>query len=602
MARRATYLYITLTLLMLGISPANAGLFFDDVDYKVEIDDLSPESKDNPQNEPIKELQEIIGEGILKFEEKDEEMQESHLHRNAKENEERINQILRSQGYYKAEITYNINMEADKPEISFNITPGTPLTIDDIKIELSPDNPTERITPPENTEIKLKAGDILIAENILAAQETIKKHVEKDNCIKAALVERNIMADYQAYKAQVTFTVTTSARVNFGKTSFEGLETIEGPFLADMTEWQEGECFNKEKLTKTQNKLLQSNLLANAEYELKENNNNIDIIFKVTERKHRTIKAGIRFDTDEGPGVSAEWQHRNFFSEGQNLTVGTNLSNLFKTLYAKFDQPVFLRNDQSLNITAQLQEENLDAFDALSFDISTTVRRQLNDLWAVGSGLQYSLSEVDKAGDKELFGLFGIPFFVERDSRNDVFDPQKGSNFRAKATPFVDTLDTTTSFVKMESEASYYYTFERAKWTPTLALRGALGSITGTTLGRIPADERFYAGGGGSVRGYGFQKLGDLTGGIPDGGRSFAEISTEARLRFTETIGGVVFVDGGNAYEAEFPDDEVRWAAGIGARYYTDFAPIRLDVAVPLDRREEIDDEFQIYISIGQAF
>ncbi len=444
-----------------------------------------------------------------------------------------------------------------------------------------------------------------MAEAVIKTQGEVGKFIEENNCIKAALVERAVTADYESHTAYITYKVMTGNRVKFGKTTFEGLKNVKAEHLAKMLEWQQDECFNKSKVAKTQGILLQSGLLANVEHKLIESSDGyIDVIFVLSERKHRTIKAGVRFDTDEGLGINADWQHRNFYDEGQHLTVGTNLSSLFKTLYAKFDQPIFLRDDQSFNITTEFKEENLDAFDALKFDASATVRRQIDEQWAAGTGVQYGLSEVEKLGDDELYGLFGIPVFVEHDSRNDVFNPLQGVNFRAKATPFIDTLDVGTYFLKMRVDGSYYSTFERAKWTPTFAIRGAMGSIMGADLEDVPPDERFYAGGGGSVRGYGFQKLGPQIANIPDGGRSFVEVSTEARLKFTDTIGAVAFVDGGNAYSDNIPEigGEMRWAVGLGARYFTDFAPIRFDVAIPLDRRDDVDDPFQIYISIGQAF
>ncbi len=120
----------------------------------------------------------------------------------------------------------------------------------------------------------------------------------------------------------------------------------------------------------------------------------------------------------------------------------------------------------------------------------------------------------------------------------------------------------------------------------------------------MPADIRFYTGGGGSVRGYPFQSLGPLTDDDPDGGLSFTEVSVEMRLRWGENWGGVLFLDGGTAYEDELPrwGNDIRWGAGFGLRYYTSFAPIRFDIGIPLDKRDGVDDDYQLYISSGQAF
>ena len=120
----------------------------------------------------------------------------------------------------------------------------------------------------------------------------------------------------------------------------------------------------------------------------------------------------------------------------------------------------------------------------------------------------------------------------------------------------------------------------------------------------LPANKRFYAGGGGSVRGYEFQTVGPLDDDDdPLGGRSLVEVSAEVRTRVTDEIGLVPFVDGGTVFDTAYPDfdETLRWAAGIGLRYFTAVGPVRVDFAFPLNGRDD-DDAFQFYVSFGQAF
>src|SRR6185503_11283270 len=112
----------------------------------------------------------------------------------------------------------------------------------------------------------------------------------------------------------------------------------------------------------------------------------------------------------------------------------------------------------------------------------------------------------------------------------------------------------------------------------------------------IPADRRFYSGGGGSIRGYGYQLVSPLDGsGKPVGGRSVIETSLEARFRLTRTIGLVPFIDAGSVSNSSIPgkDVSIRTAAGLGLRYYTSVGPLRADFAMPLNKRPGIDDGFQ---------
>jgi len=154
-----------------------------------------------------------------------------------------------------------------------------------------------------------------------------------------------------------------------------------------------------------------------------------------------------------------------------------------------------------------------------------------------------------------------------------------------------------------KARASTYYSIDEAARI-VLAGRAAVGSVSGAALDQIPANHRFYAGGGGSVRGYRYRSLSPLgpTGEVI-GGRSLFEASFEARFKITDTIGLVPFLDMGSAFQSAYPDfkEQMRYAAGLGLRYYTAVGPIRLDVATPLNPRDG-DKAWALYIGIGQAF
>lgn len=151
---------------------------------------------------------------------------------------------------------------------------------------------------------------------------------------------------------------------------------------------------------------------------------------------------------------------------------------------------------------------------------------------------------------------------------------------------------------------SAYYSLD-AEHRYILAGRAKIGSLIGESRNSVPADKRFYAGGGSSIRGYPFQKVGPLDdNGDPIGGRSLLEVSGEFRARVWGNFGVVPFIDGGTVYNSVVPNltDTVRWGAGLGLRYYTAIGPVRVDLATPLNPRKDVDDPIQFYISLGQSF
>jgi translocation and assembly module TamA len=139
-----------------------------------------------------------------------------------------------------------------------------------------------------------------------------------------------------------------------------------------------------------------------------------------------------------------------------------------------------------------------------------------------------------------------------------------------------------------------------------VAGRIRLGTIGGASTFDLAPSRRLYSGGGGSVRGYGYQQLGpkDMEG-DPIGGRGLAEFAIESRIRlkqFGGNFGIVPFLDGGSLTTKAMPDlTHWRFAVGAGLRYYSLFGPIRVDVGFPLNRQKG-DGPFAVTVSLGQAF
>jgi translocation and assembly module TamA len=223
----------------------------------------------------------------------------------------------------------------------------------------------------------------------------------------------------------------------------------------------------------------------------------------------------------------------------------------------------------------------------------------------VRGGLGFRASRVEHLVEDERVALLLVPLQFDWDTSDDLLDPGRGGRLGLKFAPFFDIFLSDFAFLKGYASYARYVRLLRRP-SIVFASRAALGAMTGAARDSIPADLRFYAGGGGSVRGIPFQTAGPLNEADeePLGGRSLLELSAELRVKVTKTIGFVTFVDGGSAFEAKFPDleESLRWGAGVGLRYFTPIGPLRLDVALPLNRREDIDDRFQIYVSIGQAF
>lgn len=505
-----------------------------------------------------------------------------------------LQKALKAQGYYGGRVTYN----ADEDSIYY-ISPGTQYVISSYDILSS-------VTAPQ---LDIKKGDPLIAQNVLEAQRKLLRTISEENCFYDVSSSHRIFLNHRSKLAEIEFEIDHSENATFGETSFSGANSIDREYLEHFIKYKEGECWKGIKLEDTRNALLQTGLISRVDVDLPEDvpaDQTIPIKLKLEERAPRRVRLGANYNTSEGPGISAEWTHRNFFGSGEKLSVSTRLSAVLQTLGTEFQKPFFLTDKQNLNFSSELRREDTDAYEEFGLNIAAGIDRELSRFWTGSLGVALDLLQVREEGEQtDNFALVSFPARINYDSRDDVLNPQDGYTLRLAATPFVDAIGTSSPFFKTRVTGTAYYALGEKLANTVLALRASIGSIWGTETQDVPASFRFYAGGGGSIRGFGFQEAGPLdTENDPEGGRSLLETSTEIRWKFTEKIGGAAFVDAGGVYDSAFPDLEggAYIGAGIGARYYTDFGPIRFDIAVPLNKKDDLDQNYQFYISIGQAF
>lgn len=270
---------------------------------------------------------------------------------------------------------------------------------------------------------------------------------------------------------------------------------------------------------------------------------------------------------------------------------------------AEFRKPDVLGVGWDLVSKLTIQKEDANAYTSKGERLFGGLEYKARDHIALGFGLALEHATISDYELQQRYTLVGVPVYARRDTSDDLLNPTTGDRESVTLTPYVDPARPSLHFVSGRVNGSAYFKLgDDDRYV--LAAFGAIGATVGVTLDELPKDKRFYAGGGGSVRGYGFQRAGPI--GIhaqPIGGLSSVEAGLELRYKVTEQIGIVPFVDAGNVYSSNLPDLSRRLfiGAGVGARYYTGLGPLRVDLATPLRKRSG-DRPIQIYISLGQAF
>jgi translocation and assembly module TamA len=522
------------------------------------------------------------------------------LRKRADEDVSLFSQWLRAHGYFGSHTEATID-ETTKPfNVIFKVDTGPPFLLRSVDMQVA--GKIEKAMP----DLGLVLGVPFDAATLVRSQNQLVREFTKKGFPLAKVADRRIVVDHADHSVAVTFFVSPGPPAQFGPTRISGLVSVEERVVRDTLPWREGEGFNADLIDAGQKKLASLGLFSLVRVfpaqELDESGR-VPVNVVLTERKHRSVGAGISYQTDEGLGVNASWENRNLFGGAEQLAFSATFSNFVLSAEGGYLEPFFLRKDQFLRLSARLANDEPDAYTSRNFESTSVIERRISESLQLGGGLGFRLSRVTQLGETNSYSYLLFPLSMEYNGSDDLLDPSRGSRLGLKVEPFYDPFKGDPGFIKNFGRYRHYLQILKE---PALVLAGGLGAgaIAGADSAAIPADERFYAGGGGSIRGYAYQSVGPIKDGTPVGGNYLFELSLELRLKISDRLGLVGFLDGGNAFASPDPDfsQGLLWGTGFGLRYYTPVGPFRLDIGFPLDRRPGLDDSFQIYVSLGQAF
>ena len=478
--------------------------------------------------------------------------------------------------------------------------------------------------------IGIKTGDPATASDIRAAQARMLDYFRAQSHPLAKVVKLEPIVDHEARRMDLTIVLDPGPRAGFGQVTVRGPDGFDSRIVSSFIYIDEGDPYSPKKLSDTRESVRQIPALGSIrlrEATALDQNGNLPIFVDATDRLPYVVGFGAKYSTTDGPGGQVYWQDRNLFGGAESLRLESDLfvnprhdgtrierfgdlkrSDLGGRFKASFLKPALggTRNDLLIDALAENTRTGGDRFGGYTGrlgDATVAIRHRFDETLSIRAGVEGMTGHSTDVLGKVQYTLIGPFVGVTYDTTDSKLDPTRGLRINASFAPYPRFLGSTLDLAVAKAQASTYWALdEDARYV--LAARVGFGSMSGASLGEIPANLRFYGGGGGSVRGYRYQSLGPQGPfGYVIGGRSLFEASAELRIKITETIGIVPFFDAGNAFRSSLPNftDALQMSAGLGLRYYTAIGPIRVDVAAPLNPRRG-DKPVTLYVSIGQAF
>lgn len=543
--------------------------------------------------------------------------------------------VLRSEGYYGYDVEPDV-ADGEPPQPVIHVQTGPRFLIQAPELDWVGTPPEPAAAKAGLDAVKLTPGAPGRAADVVAAEGRVVAAVEKLGYADAVAQPRVVVADHADHSLRPTFKIAAGDLVRLGGVTVITDGRTNPLWVRGLAPWKHGDVYSPKAVAELERRLTDVGVYDQVTVSMAPKDKAVDgfrpVIVSLADRPPHTLELGAGFSTTGGTTVYTNYQEGgagdlsivggsgvdgkliwyNRLHRADTLTLSAKIYDIQQKLDLELDLPHWRRPGQTLKIGVALFGDKTDAFDDYGGGARVDIERRYSraSYVTLGASADYVTttektavnSQALPVGEKLKLFIPSLLAAFAVDRSNDLLNPTHGWRFDLRAEPTVVTGDRQLTYLKIQGEASAYLPLGRDDGT-VLAGRVHVGSIVGGRIPDVPTDRRFFAGGGGSVRGYGYQAVGPrLSDNTPEGGLSLVETSFELRQKVTGRWGVVGFIDAGSVGSTSAPDfKHMRAGVGVGVRYDLGFGPIRLDIATPLARRQG-DAPFQLYISIGQSF
>ena len=496
----------------------------------------------------------------------------------------------------------------------------------------------------------LTTGEAAVASEVLAGGARLQTALQERGYAFAKVDPPVAYESATAPVLDLRFHVVVGSKANIGEVRIEGLKRVHESLLRARLLLHTGDPYSPSAIEKARHDLLGLGVFSQVSLQIGsavDDTGGVPVTFKVRERSRHAITLGAAYSSDLGGSATVTWTDRNVFGNAEQLTVkasandlgGSDTTGLGYNTSVTYLMQDFGRRDQSLQFMVGALKQSLQAYDQTARTSGVTLIRKISTSWTASVGGTTTDEQVVQNLVTYNYTLLALPLNVSFDSTrlaSPLDDPRRGIRVSLTVTPTLALGHPNATFVISQLKTSGYFDLDHllpiGPGRTVLAASALAGLAQGAGETSLPPDQRFYAGGSGTIRGYTYQSVGPKfpEGGpaenLPTGGTSIEAGSLELRQRFGANFGAAIFVDAGRvsanlravpgevltpAAPGKPPvmaiPEGLRIGAGVGLRYYTPIGPIRLDVAVPVnatasDRQVPGYGSFQVYIGLGQAY
>jgi outer membrane protein assembly complex protein YaeT len=562
---------------------------------------------------------------------------------------QRIKAFYADRGYPDAKVTaVDADFDTDKKNVAITVTidEGAPILVSSVRFEGFGVLPERRQRALPRI-VRVATGTPRNRPAVRTGRETVLNELREFGYPYAEVTVREVQAE-NAREVGIVYSADPGPAAVFGKVEIRGNQSVSNHVVERQLTFREGEPYRQSRVQSSQRRLSSMPLFQFAYVEPRGQETRppqVPMRVTLTEDKHRQFTGSVGYGSEEQARVAASWAHVNFLGDARQLGIQGKYSSLDRGVRLEFKQPHFFIRDLVFSAQAQAWDQNEPVYRQKIYGGRATVAwlrddrgfaRQRGSKMSLGLTIineftDYRVSDEaladpefrddlialgldpDTGADSGTLRAFRVQ--ADYDSTPGRLDPRRGLALSIAVELAGRLIPADFRYTEFLAEGRHYMPLGRRV---VLANRLRYGTIDAPESNDpsepsvVPYFKRYFLGGSTSLRGWGRYEVAPLTeSGLPTGGLSMLEGSSEVRFRLTNKLSVVTFVDFGGVGTAPWnpTDDGLHADIGPGLRYQTPVGPVRLDVGyqlTPIDglvvNGEPESRHWRVHISIGQAF
>ena len=516
--------------------------------------------------------------------------------------EKAIKEGLKPLGYYEPtiEFTYHENTPPARSVLTAKVIPGEPILLKKATIELqggAKDDPdykemVRKFTP--------KLGIVQNDGHYEDFKSRFSSLAVRKGYFDATMEKSQLGISLDNHASYWDFDFNSGERYRFGSISYQGSQ-IRDDYLNNLAPFKKGEYYTSEELAEFNRRLAETGWFSSAIVTpnigkaREEKSYELPMEGVMVPRAQNFIELGGGYATDVGPRVKATWNKPWVNSRGQSFTSSISLSQPEQLIDASYKIPLKANPlEQYYAVQGGFKRTDLNDTQANTTTLNVSRNWDYSSGWQYGVNMRWMLSNFTQANVTNTTMLLYPGMYVSRIRQRGGVMPTWGDSQRYSIDYSNKIWGSDIDFSVLQAKNVWI----RTPWEGhRFVVRGQIGWIETNAFEQVPPDLRFFAGGDGSIRGYGYQKVSpENSQGKLTGASKLAVGSLEYQYNFTGNWWGATFVDSGEAVN-DFKNSDFKTGAGVGVRWVSPVGPIKFDLATPIG--DSSNDKIQFYIGLG---